>query len=615
MSRTPSAKALAPGLLALTFLALLVALALVTPSASATIVLLSTSSGSPSLQDANLYDWRGQWTSALDRAAPLPGQLPPWQVNVGLFGDQYAPPDRNVVFLDPTCQINLQIAGAPVVQTVLNPCVEGPESPSLQGESAPVRELLTPNLAAAGNGPHTITITAYDEYGDSHSTSFNVEIDNILPLPTSMIGAVGWQRGGEVVSSAATTEGPSGIAGQDCSVGSATAGWYPGADAQLAVTGDGQIPVRCSAESNAGIAGASTEYDAMLDNSPPVGYFAPRNPNKPARASVDVADSLSGVAGGLIQLQTASGWQGLATSYNPATGQLTATIPDNGSLPDGNHALRAVVADAVGNTTTITSDVDGTPEIVTAPLRIVTQVRVGRSSALVKRCTLRRIRIRRRGKLRHQRVAAQLLRRCSQVTVPRKSGTTKLRFNQDAAVAGLVQTADGQPLRNAPVHVTAHAPGWRTDHLGTITTNDRGQFRYTIPAGPSRAITFSFAGTPTLRASIGMTTVRVVGKAKIEASRHPRAGGPMRVTGRVLGGYIPSGGLLVQLQYRIAGLSLSWAPFHAPVLTDHRGRWSVTFPIPHTASGCTYIFRALIAQQGKWPFQTAHSNAIGRRVT
>ena len=219
----------------------------------------------------------------------------------------------------------------------------------------------------------------------------------------------------------------------------------------------------------------------MLDNSPPVGYFAPRDPNNPARVSVDVADSLSGVAGGRIQLQTASGWQPLATSYNPAAGQLTATIPDNGSLPDGNHALRAVVADAVGNTTTITSDVDGTPEIITEPLRIVTQVRVGRSSALVKRCTLRRVKIRRRGKLPHQRVAAQLLRRCSQVKVPRKSGTTKLRFNQDAAVAGLVQTADGQPS------ATPQCTSPRTPRDGGPITSERSRPTTAVDSGtPSR---------------------------------------------------------------------------------------------------------------------------------
>jgi hypothetical protein len=65
-------------------LALLAVLALVAAPARATIVLLSTSSGAPGPQDANLYDWAGQWTSALDRAAPEPGQLPAWQVNVGL---------------------------------------------------------------------------------------------------------------------------------------------------------------------------------------------------------------------------------------------------------------------------------------------------------------------------------------------------------------------------------------------------------------------------------------------------------------------------------------------------------------------------------------------------
>jgi hypothetical protein len=43
------------------------------------------------------------------------------------------------------------------------------------------------------------------------TTSFNVEVDNTLPSPTNMVGAVGWQRGGELVTSTATTNGPSGI--------------------------------------------------------------------------------------------------------------------------------------------------------------------------------------------------------------------------------------------------------------------------------------------------------------------------------------------------------------------------------------------------------------------
>jgi len=259
-----SATATVARLAALALFALLAALALVAAPARATIVLLGTSSGAPSPQDGNLYDWRGQWTSALDRAAPLPGQLPPWQVNVGLYGDWYVPPNSNVEEQNPTCQINLQIAGAPIVQKVLSPCVWGPRQGSAFGSTAsPVPELLTPNLAAAGNGLHTVTITAYDVLGGvTSSTTFNAYVDNTLPSPTSMVGAVGWQRGGEVVSSTATTTGPSGIKGQSCAIGSATAGWYPGATAELAVAGNGQIPVLCTSENNAGVSGPVTQYNA-----------------------------------------------------------------------------------------------------------------------------------------------------------------------------------------------------------------------------------------------------------------------------------------------------------------------------------------------------------------
>jgi hypothetical protein len=273
-----------------------------------------------------------------------------------------------------------------------------------------------------------------------------------------MVGAVGWQRGGGLVTSTATTNGPSGIKGQDCAIGSSTASWYPGATAQLAVAGDGRIPVRCRSENNAGVSGPLTEYDVLLDNTPPAGFFAPRDPNNPAQATVEVADSLSGVAGGQIRILTASGWRPLATRYSAASGQLTAPIPDDGSLPDGNYQLRAVVSDAVGNSATVINDQNGAPEVITEPVRIVTRLPVGRSHALIRRCTITRIRLRRR-RLRHQRPSARLVRHCSQVAVPRKGGALKLRPNQHARVTGLVQTVDGEPVPGAPVRITEQATG------------------------------------------------------------------------------------------------------------------------------------------------------------
>jgi hypothetical protein len=244
----------------------------------------------------------------------------------------------------------------------------------------------------------------------------------------------------------------------------------------------------------------------------------------------------------------------------------------------------------------------------------VTELPVGRLHALIDRCTVTRVRISRRP-VRHQRPAGRLVRRCSQVAVPRKGGIVKLRFRQEATVTGLVQTADGQPIAGAQVQATQQAAGWRRHAAGTVTSNSHGEFRYTIPAGPSRTITFSFPGSPTLRASAGTTTVRVMGKARIKVGRRAQAGRRLGITGRVLGGYIPSGGVLVQLQYRISGVPDGWSPFHTPVRTDSQGRWSVTFPVPGRAAGYTYLFRAWVASQNAWPFSATISNASARTVT
>ena len=77
-----------------------------------------------------------------------------------------------------------------------------------------------------------------------------------------------------------------------------------------------------------------------------------------------------------------------------------------------------------------------------------------------------------------------------------------------------------------------------------------------------------------------MTSVHVFGKARIALTGNARAGARLLITGRVLGGYIPPSGLLVQLQYQVSRISLAWAPFHTPVRTDGHGRFRVTVPLP-----------------------------------
>jgi hypothetical protein len=82
----------------------------------------------------------------------------------------------------------------------------------------------------------------------------------------------------------------------------------------------------------------------------------------------------------------------------------------------------------------------------------------------------------------------------------------------------------------------------------------------------------------------------------------------------VLGGYIPQQGVLVQLQYRVIGVPVGWAPFETPVHTNADGRWRITFPMSAGAKGYTYLLRGLITSQAGWPYLGTITNTIARHV-
>ena len=96
-----------------------------------------------------------------------------------------------------------------------------------------------------------------------------------------------------------------------------------------------------------------------------------------------VQDTGSGVAGAEIEIQTSTGWRRLPTTLDKSAGIASATIPDDGSIPDGTYNLQALVWDLAGNEATITQNTAAMPEAVTLPLRIVTKLVVGPAQASV----------------------------------------------------------------------------------------------------------------------------------------------------------------------------------------------------------------------------------------
>ncbi|MGH3262468.1 MAG: hypothetical protein ACRDNS_10760, partial [Trebonia sp.] len=321
------------------------------------------------------------------------------------------------------------------------------------------------------------------------------------------------------------------------------------------------------------------------------------------------------------------GWQDLATSYDASSGTLTATVPDSGSITDGTHQLRALVWDVAGNEATITSDPSaGAPASVTLPLRIVTRLIVGpaRATRTQTRCRPRRVVLRRsrprhvgrrhHGRRDHGATVARLVRTCHATRVPHATRALRLRYGQRTNLDGLLQTVDGSPIAGQTITISQQASGWSEQPAGTVTTDAQGQFSYRLPAGASRAFTFAYAGTKMLRSSDATTDVAVVGHSTIDVARHARAGHRLRISGRLAGGYVPSGGVLVQLWYRVRGVPAGFGPFEHAIATSASGAWSITFPVSRGARGYAYLFKAVVSRQSGWPFLTATTRVVARRV-
>jgi hypothetical protein len=92
----------------------------------------------------------------------------------------------------------------------------------------------------------------------------------------------------------------------------------------------------------------------------------------------------------------------------------------------------------------------------------------------------------------------------------------------------------------------------------------------------------------------------------IRADRHRVSGARVvRLSGRVGGGSIPRAGLLVTLQGYQRGWG--WRTFRT-VRTDRRGSWSTRYRF--RLSEGRFGFRAIVEQQGSFPFETSRSGGV-----
>jgi hypothetical protein len=440
------------------------------------------------------------------------------------------------------------------------------------------------------DGPHTIGLEAVDTAGNVTAITKRVMIDNTAPAPPVAIaldGGYGWRRtnsfsvrwaepsddGGAPVAGALYELCPA--AGGGCVTGERSGDDITSLEG-FEVPGPGDWVLRVwlrDAAGNADPRTAADPIDLRFDNEAPQAAFLPQDPNDPTRVAVQATDGVSGVATGVVEMKRADAtdWHPLETTLSG--GELVATIDDT-HLADGTYELRGRALDQAGNEISTALRTDGSPATVTLPLRLETRLRAGV-------VTWRHGRQRKR------------------VRVLRPAG--RVPFGRRAQLAGTLTSGDGTPLAGADVIVAERADSTGADWtpVASLKTSRKGGFSYSAPPGASRALRFSYAGTPTIRAAEREVFVGVVAATTFHVNRHRlRNGQAVAFSGRLRGGGVPVGGKLLELQVELRG---RWRTF-ATVHSNDGGAWRYVYRFASTSGRVVYRFRAQIPREATYPY-------------
>ena len=173
---------------------------------------------------------------------------------------------------------------------------------------------------------------------------------------------------------------------------------------------------------------------------------------------------------------------------------------------------------------------------------------------------------------------------------------------------------NGTALGGQVIHVLT-APDNGLGHFvlaATATTAPNGAWSAPLPAGPSRLVEAYYAGAPTFEPSVSAQVhVVVPAKVKLLSVWPPRVawGGTVRITGQLVGGYLPPGGALVRLRI---GQGSTYQTYGVQEHVTGNGRFSTTytFGAGQASSFQRFWFQLASLPMGSYPFSP---NDSGKR--
>ena len=318
-----------------------------------------------------------------------------------------------------------------------------------------------------------------------------------------------------------------------------------------------------------------------VDNQPPaVAFSNVQLVDDPELIRASVADSHSGISTGQI-LYRAEGegiWQPLETVR--ADGELQARV-DSTSVPAGTYEFKAVVTDNAGNQAETTRREDGREMALPFPLKSGVDL----SAALE----------------------------------PGGAKRTTIPYGRRSRVAGVLREASGDPIAGQEIVIEEYFGDGALirERITRVQTDGRGRWTSKLPAGPSRRVTATYAGTQRYLSEVtsgGRLAVRT--KASLRTSKSRVAeGGKVMFRGKLgrLGARIPNGGKLLELQvkqdrhtYQTVGEGFRSKP---------NGRYKVPYRFGRFYQyDVRFKFRVKVAREADWPYK-APVRSRGRTVT
>lgn len=352
-----------------------------------------------------------------------------------------------------------------------------------------------------------------------------------------------------------------------------------GASASITLGSDGIHAVSARAVDVAGNTSAPQTVSFRIDRQRPAGSLEHPDASDPRRLTAAVAEGC--IASAVLEMRRVGERSWEYIEGHAESRLVSGLVPDE-RLPAGEYQARFRVTDCAGNEGMITQFSDGSPGLITLPLRMHPQLRGSLLGSQTK------------GK-----------------------DQVKVALGKNATVEGLLTDSRGLPMAGTDVELRERigSGAWRSR---AVRTTDRdGRIRITITPGSSRALQLvaeqSITSTGATSSSLQLDVPAVV---TIRAARHSlRNGQAAHFSGRLAGGYLPKRGRELELQ-GYNPLRRLWQPIRTEGLRcNHSGHWKAGYRFTATIGRTvTYRFRVRVAPRPDHPFAEGHSRSVSVTV-